>query len=111
MKRQTTLVATAISSSWAAGLRSLYPGSNKPVQCGEVKCHPSEVCHSAKGCIDPSECGINDSMCMFEHLDQTNKQCMQAVVDCFQECDPELGCIASPSSKPTLAPTRTAQKK
>ena len=100
MKSNTLAFVTFLYSSFdvshATRLRGLFPSnSNKPVQCGGTTCHPSEICHAIDGCINPSDCV--GTPCVIEEVDEANKQCMVAIVDCEMgyTCDDKLGgCVA-----------------
>lgn len=106
MKLQISLILAIASSSCqnsvALGLRRLANGNsgslfgNQGVECGDVRCNPSEVCNTAINvCIKPSECAT-ESMCVMMDLDEGNKQCMVAYVDCMQNytCYDDKGCVA-----------------
>ena len=98
MKSSTLAFVTFFYScfhvSHAIGLRGLFPSnSNQPIQCGDTKCHPSEICHAIDGCIDPSDC-VSNAYVMAD-VDEINKQCMVAIVDCEMgyTCDDKLGWV------------------
>lgn len=103
MKLQISLILAITSSScqnsMALGLRRLGNGNlfgNQGVKCGDVICNPSEVCNTDFNvCIKPSECAT-ESKCVMMDLDEGNKLCMVAEVDCMQNytCYDDKGCVA-----------------